>query len=603
MRMTSGNQYIEQEKIQEVLDRVNIVEIVSNFVNLKRAGTNYKGLCPFHSEKTPSFVVSEDKQMFHCFGCGAGGNAIKFLMEIEQKTFPEALRELAEKNGVLLEEKIALTPEQERKKKTRERFLYINCLAADFFQNQLHHTPEGRKAMEYLTDRGLEPDTIGNFRLGWAPDDWQSLKEYLTGKKISPEEMLQLGLLSINESGSRTFDKFRGRIIFPIQDLQGEVVAFGGRIIGPGEPKYLNSPETPVYHKGHYLYALHLARQEIRKADYSLLVEGYMDVLICHQFGLKNAVASLGTAFTEQQARLLMRYSNQAYFAYDGDTAGIRAAVRGMEIMQSLGIKAMGIRFPSGMDPDDYLRAEGKAGFQDLLRTAEHPVLFKLLFLMPEEPGSLQEKHRLLEEIAEDIFLVKSTLVRDDLLKKISEKLRLPEDAVRTELRFLYTRRKRNRNQAGPAHAQGESREAVPVNVLTVNPDQFFILKMLHERKDLVKIVEKRGGALLFDQPQRQVYEAFTSEEKYSTIKNLSNDHEKLISCILLQEDHYPDKERAFMEILNNLSCKWLEAEYGARQKELSMLEKEGDPQIIQQLLQEMNGLIKQKDQIRKGIL
>ena len=321
MIKTAGNNFFEQDKIQEVLDRINIVDLISGYVNLKRMGVNHKGLCPFHSEKTPSFVVSETKQMFHCFGCGAGGNAIKFYMDIESKSFPEALRDLAEKNGITIEE-VNLTPEEDKRKKQYKRYLAINKLAAEYFKHSLHNTQEGKKGLEYLKNRKLSNELIEKFNLGWAEDSWQNLKNFLNSKNISDEELYRLGLLSKNQDGSRYFDKFRGRIIFPIQDVNGNYIAFGGRIIGEGEPKYLNSPDTPVYTKGKHLYALNNAKHEKRKKDYALLVEGYMDVLICHQFGIENATASLGTALTPEQVKLLMRFTTEYKVAYDGDNAG-----------------------------------------------------------------------------------------------------------------------------------------------------------------------------------------------------------------------------------------------------------------------------------------
>ena len=597
MIKTSGNNFFEQGKIEEILDRLNIVELISGYVNLKRTGNNYKGLCPFHSEKTPSFVVSETKQMFHCFGCGTGGNAIKFYMEIEQKSFPEAVRDLAERTGVIIEENV-ISPEQEKIKKQRNRYLAINKAVLEFFKNALWNSKEGSKGLQYLRQRKLSDELIDKFNLGWSFDDWQRLKEFLSKKKVTEEEMLKLGLISTNQEGNRTFDKFRGRVMFPIYDVNGNVIAFGGRIIEKGEPKYLNSPDTPLFNKGRHLYALNFAKNEIRKKDYSLLVEGYMDVLICHQSGINNAVASLGTAFTPNQGKLLMRYSINSKIAYDGDEAGRKAAIRAIEVMSDLGIKSQAVRFPDGYDPDDFLLKLGKERFEKLLDNSEDPVIYKLEYLMPEKIMSITEKNKIIEEISGDIFKISSTMIRDHVIRKAAERLGLREDILRSELRIMHRQGKNNYVKQSDANLNLRKVD----NSSKVKKEYAYILQKIKEDPLLIAEVEKRGGVSLFPEELQKIYQLFTNQDNSDIMKNLSNSHDQLISNIMLQDINFENQEKAFFEILNNLCCQKLDIDFSKKQKQLLELEKKGNKEELAVVLSEINEIIKNKDRIRRGL-
>lgn len=523
-----------------------------------------------------------------------GGNAIKFYMEIESKSFPEAVRDLAERYGVEIERKL-VSKEEEGRRKRRKRYLAINKLAADYFKHQLHNSKAGQEALEYLKRRQMDPNLIESFNLGWAPDDWQSLKTMMNSKKVSDQELFDLGLLSRSQDGGRYFDKFRGRIIFPIQDVNNNFIAFGGRLIADGQPKYLNSPDTPVYNKGRHLYALNQAKLEIRKKDWSLLVEGYMDVLICHQFGIKNAIASLGTALTNEQASLLQRYSIECKLAYDGDNAGRQAAIRAFDILSDTGMRVQALNFPDGGDPDDFLREEGLERFQELLENALHPVLFKLDYLLPDKETSLAEKNRILAQIAPDIFKVKSSIIKDHLVREISLRLSIQEDLIRSELNLLYRKRKdRPRGQAEP--------ERPVKKVFNYNKEYYFILQQIKERKDLAQISQNHGGADLFPGKLKEIYQIFTKELNYDIIENPDNSHDDLISRILLQEFNYENDEKAFFEILGQMACQKLDRDCADRQRQLTDLEKTGNIKEMEALLLEINEIIKNKDRIRKGL-
>lgn len=523
-----------------------------------------------------------------------GGNALKFYMEIESKSFPEAVRDLAERYGVEIEERM-VSKEEEARRKNYKRYLAINKLAAEYFKYELHKSKGGQEALEYLHKRNLDDELIHSFNLGWAPDDWQSLKNIMNSKKVSDEELYTLGLLSKNQESGRYFDKFRGRIIFPIQDVNNNFIAFGGRLIADGQPKYLNSPDTPVYNKGHHLYGLNQAKLEIRKKDWSLLVEGYMDVLICHQFGIRNATASLGTALTSDQARLLQRYSIDCKLAYDGDDAGKQAAVRAFGILEEAGMKVEAMQFPDGTDPDDFLQKEGAEKFDLLLKKALHPILFRLDFLLPERETGLAEKNKILAQLAPDLFKIKSTIMKDYLIREISARLSIQEDLIRSELNLLYRGR---RNQQKPLKEETNTRK----KTANYNKEYYFILQKMKEKTEFTEKVEEAGGQELFPGQLKEIYQIFTKEDNYDIMKNPDNYNEDLISGIMLQEFDYENDEIAFFEILSKMACLKLDRDCADRQKQLAESEKRGNIQEMEALLLEINEIIKNKDRIRKGL-
>lgn len=338
--MSTG--YIPQEILDEIVARCDIVSVINEYVPLKRRGSNYQGLCPFHNEKTPSFSVSPGKQIFHCFGCGKGGNVFRFVMEIEGISFVEAVEKLAKRAGVQLPEK-ELTAGQRKQMEQRKRYLQINELVTRYYHTVLMEHAMGQPYRDYLQQRQITRETAEKFRLGATPNGWDSLYQFLKTKKINPQEMLDLGLVSVSQKTGRYVDRFRQRLMFPIGDEKGNIIAFGGRIIDKesSPQKYLNSPDTPLFHKSRNLYGLHLARNKIRNVDQAIIVEGYMDVISCHQYGINNAVAPLGTAFTPEQGKLLMRNTYQVGISFDGDSAGVKATMRCLDILSDLGCTAV----------------------------------------------------------------------------------------------------------------------------------------------------------------------------------------------------------------------------------------------------------------------
>ena len=359
--------------IEEVRMKNDIVDVVSQYVKLNKRGSTYFGLCPFHNEKTPSFSVTPAKQMYYCFGCGAGGNVFNFVMEYENYTFGEALKHLADRAGVQLP-KIEYSGEAKKKAERRAALLEINKLAAGYFYYQLRRE-SGRQAHEYLTGRGLSEETIRKFGLGYSDKYSDDLYKYLKSKNYSDELLRDSGLFNVDERRGM-YDKFWNRVIFPIMDVNNRVIGFGGRVMGDGKPKYLNSPETTIFDKSRNLYGLNVARTT--RKNYLILCEGYMDVISMHQAGFTNAVASLGTAFTSEQAVILKRYTDEVLLTYDSDAAGIKAALRAIPMLRDAGINARVIHMDPYKDPDEFIKALGNEEFEKRINDAQNAFLFEI---------------------------------------------------------------------------------------------------------------------------------------------------------------------------------------------------------------------------------
>lgn len=379
----------EDEFIEKIKDSTDIVAVVGEYVQLKKAGSSWKGLCPFHREKSPSFIVSPNRGSFHCFGCGKGGNVLTFLMAVENLPFPEAVKTLAQKAGIPLPkvEHDEATDERERE---RARIWAINESAAKFFQAHLN-SAEGSSARAYLQKRGLSESDCLALGLGWAPAGWETLKHAALKSGYKPEEMVVAGLLVKNEEKGSIYDKFRDRVIFPVRDTFGRILAFGGRIMGDGEPKYLNSPETIVFKKGECLYLLDAAREKIREKGTTLVVEGYFDAIALHLHGFQNAVATLGTALTRDHARLLKRYAPEVVVLYDADAAGQAAAKRGIEPLLSEGLRTRVLTLPDAKDPDEYLQKHPKEDLAALVENAPDFFRWRAAGLKPSLVGQPRE--------------------------------------------------------------------------------------------------------------------------------------------------------------------------------------------------------------------
>jgi DNA primase len=356
--------------IEELRQRADLVRIIEPYAPLKKKGANWMGCCPFHQEKTPSFSVNPAKGFYKCFGCGKGGNAFSFVMELEGLSFPEAIKRIAEISGVPLPEPVddkkfeQVKKKKEAEKKIADAVIELNQFALEFWENHLHENI-GKAAREYLEKRGISDETRKIFRIGFAPDSWDALMSHLKAKGADEKLIEQSGLVSVNEEKKRVYDRFRGRVIFPVLDVNGKPIAFGARILDKGEPKYLNSPETAAYVKGEHLYGLFQDKEFIRKSKFAILVEGYLDLISLYQAGVHNAVASLGTAFTAQQAKLLGRFARKVVVNYDGDRAGVKAARRAIETLLAEDFEIKVLVLPNGQDPDDFIRANGFQAYKN----------------------------------------------------------------------------------------------------------------------------------------------------------------------------------------------------------------------------------------------
>jgi DNA primase len=429
-----ANGFFLEEKVSEIRDRSSILEVVSDYVNLKKAGKNYKGLCPFHSEKTPSFMVNEEKQIFHCFGCGAGGDVFKFLMKVGNVSFPQAVEELAKRYGVRLSRR-ELSPAKKKEMAKREVLFQINQMASEYFHDLLSRRREGEEGRRYLSQRGMSEKIIKEYRLGYSLERWDGLVHYLQEKKVSLELAWEIGLI-FPKKREGWYDAFRGRILFPILDLQQRVVGFGGRVIRGGEPKYLNSPESNVYHKGEILYGLQVAKGYIPEKDCVIIVEGYFDLLTLHQFGLKHSVAALGTALTTQHVRILKRYTKNLITVFDADEAGVQASLRALPLFLEEEVSGKTILLPEGEDPDGFLR---KGNLEDFEKRVTHAVSLVDFFfdrlMKTHGTKSIDGKVKVAEEGIALIDKIPNKIRKDFYTKVLAERLDLPESLLVERLR------------------------------------------------------------------------------------------------------------------------------------------------------------------------
>ena len=426
---------IPEEIIDEVRLRTDILAVISEYVTVQRKGKTYLGLCPFHAEKTPSFTVSPEKQIFYCFGCHTGGNVFAFLMKKENWTFMDTLKYLAEKAGITLPER-TLSPQEREAKERQNRWQEIHDWAANYFNEILLASPEGEPGRQYFVKRGIEAETIRDFRLGYAPDRWDGLLMALEARGVSTRELSDAGLvLERAKAEGKYYDRFRNRVIFSILDARGRPVGFGGRVMDDSLPKYLNSPETEFFSKGRHLYGMHKAHQGLRAEGYALLAEGYMDVIALHKVGFFNAVASLGTALTKYQAKLLRRYTQKVVIVYDSDAAGTQAALRAAEILLAEGLRAEILHLEGAKDPDEFLKAQGKDAFKVSLTQTQTYVEFKYRILAQGRSAlNIQEKAELVAKLAPDIGKVKSPVEREGYERFLSQELGLSLEAVQREI-------------------------------------------------------------------------------------------------------------------------------------------------------------------------
>lgn len=552
--------YYPEEIVEEVRSRNDIVDVISGYVKLQKKGSNYFGLCPFHNEKSPSFSVSPQKQMYYCFGCGAGGNVITFLMEYESYTFPEALKVLADRAGVKLPE-VEYSKEERAKADRRSVLLEINKLAANYFYYQLHQ-PQGKIGYEYFQSRQLSDDTIRRFGLGFANKTSSDLYQYLRSKGYGDDILKDTGLVTVEERGSH--DKFWNRVMFPIMDVNNRVIGFGGRVMGEGTPKYLNSPETLIFDKSRNLYGLNYARTSREK--YILACEGYMDVIAMHQAGFTNAVASLGTAFTSQQAALLKRYTDTVILTYDSDGAGIRAALRAIPILKEVGISARVLSLKPYKDPDEFIKNMGADAFQERIREAQNSFLFEVDVLKRdfhlEDP---EEKTRFHNAVARKLLEFPEALERDNYIRAVSQAQFIPYEDLKRLVNRLGMQAGMQPSRTPKTSGEGYGREADTRKKKEkddgIRRSQRLLLTWLIERPELFEKIKGVVDAEDFKEPlYHQVAQmVFEGHEKgnlnpAAILNHFINDEEQykeaaaLFNASLQESLNNEEQKKAFLE-------------------------------------------------------
>jgi len=512
---------IRDNTIEEIKSRCNIVDVVGRVVPLKRTGTNHKGLCPFHNEKTPSFVVSEAKQIFTCFGCGASGDTIEFMQKYYNLEFSEAVEKLANECGIVIE--------TDFKKSEKKDIQYlINREAATFFYKAFRE--KANPAATYMQKRGITTEVLNLFGVGYADGEWDSLYHHLKSKGYDEEKLLDLGLIS--ESKGKYYDKFRNRVIFPIISTGGKVIGFGGRSLGDDMPKYLNSSESSIFLKKNNLYALNLTKQEIGKTGYGIIVEGYMDVISLYQYGVRNVAASLGTALTENQARLLKRYTNQVILSYDADEAGKNAAVRGMEILHKENFRIKILSIPDGKDPDDYIKRHGKSGFLQIVKTALPYADYKLeLARAGMNMSSTEDRLHFLREAVE-VLRSLSPMEADIYIRKLATESGISEGAIRSELG-------RGSHEKIPLQGGRETEKTMDIAISKL--EQNAIMLVLTESDYLEKLL-----------PYEDLFVSRQGKNIYEVLKKMVAD-DKPLHPERVREQLEPEEQGVLQNIVDNI--------------------------------------------------
>ena len=467
---------IDQATIDRILDAAQIYDVVSEFVTLRKRGVNYVGLCPFHDDKTPSFSVSPAKGLCKCFACGKGGNAVHFIMEHEQMSYPEALKYLAKKYGIEIKEK-ELSEEEKQAQSERESLFVVNQFARDYFQNILHHHVDGQSiGMAYFWSRGFRDDMIEKFQLGYCTDSHDAMAQEALRKGYKRDYLIKTGLCYAKEDGSLR-DRFWGRVIFPIHTLSGKVVAFGGRVLANAtkgvKVKYVNSPESEIYHKSHELYGIYFAKQAIVKQDRCFLVEGYTDVISMHQAGVENVVASSGTALTAGQIRMIHRFTNNMTVLYDGDAAGIKASIRGIDMLLEEGMNIKVCLLPDGEDPDSFARKHNATEFQEFIQEHETDFIrFKTHLLLEDAGKDPIKRAELISSLVQSISVIPEAIVRDVYIKECAQLLHMEDKLLVNEV--AKRRQKQAEQQAERAERERRNQQMAqhqkPSGEINTNP-------------------------------------------------------------------------------------------------------------------------------------
>jgi DNA primase len=570
-----GRGLIPEDVINQIRDRTDITVIVGQHVSLTGAGQNLKGLCPFHQEKSPSFTVSPSRQIFHCFGCGAGGNVFTFLTRITGASFPEVVRDLGRKVGIEIQETIASSGPQAAQ---AGRIEQLNRAAAAWFQRNLQDEAAGADAREYLASRGIQQATIDRFGIGVAPAEWDGLITSLSRQGFKPSDLAAAGLIIARDNGSGFYDRFRARVMFTITDLRKRVVGFGGRVLGEGMPKYLNSPDTPLFKKGHTLFALDIAREAVTHTKTVIVVEGYFDAIALHQAGLTHTVATLGTALTPDHIQVLRRFASKVVLLFDPDTAGVRAALRGLDLFVNSGLGVKVVTLPEGEDPDTYVRKEGPESFARLEEQAPSLLDFALEHsLKTAEAGTIEGRIRSVDEVLRILQKSEHPIEREERIRVVAERLGINQQ--RLIERYPVLLQQDGRRPAGqktetppPQAGKGapEERDLVylllhgqltPADLRRLRPDNFSISACRLVVEKALAHLEQDGRVGL-----RRLLDTIVDDPECGS----------LVTELSMREEHFDDVRAHIQGCLDTLDRKQAEGALRELIMQLKVAEREG---------------------------
>ncbi len=625
--------FIPEDKISEIKNAADIVDIVSEAVLLKKAGKNHLGLCPFHSEKTPSFTVSPDKQIFYCFGCGTGGNVFSFLMKQEGLSFPEAVRVLGKRYGIDIPER-PLSPEQKRKISERESLFDINRRAMEFYHQTLKDSGAGQVARSYLEKRGISQKTIDNFKLGYAREGWNHLLNFFLKQRISPMLLEKSGLILPKKNKSGYYDRFRNRILFPIFDASMQVVGFGGRVLDDSLPKYLNSPETLIYNKRRSLYGIHRAKEKCRSAGSVFIVEGYLDVLALHQHGIENSVATLGTALTPDHVRFLTRFAGSMVLVYDSDDAGIRSAkrcidtfwkehvdFRRQDVYREENADTHILVLPAGHDPDSYMFEKGPELFLDAAASAPGIITFLMNCAIDKYGLSTEGKVSIIKEMQAPLAAINDRVAQGLYIQKLAERLGIAENAILerisqvsaqiTQRGFAYDG---TPAYPDPANRSGDVRpasEGAHAQMVAIgNRFERQIIAMMLQFPDIVPEVDKLDALNYFDNEilknigEYILASNLTSADRVSELMSRVDSQQKqtLIASLAMEDESWNMK--GCLQLLGKFVENGQKLRHrGALEEQIRAAEKSNDHDLLIKLLNQKQKMAERSDKQKMAIL
>ncbi|MDP8258993.1 MAG: DNA primase [Candidatus Aadella gelida] len=581
---------IPQEVIDRIIDTLDIVEVISEYTHLKKNGRNFKACCPFHDEKTPSFVVSPEKQIYHCFGCSAGGNAIGFIMQHENMSFPEAVEKAAAIAGITLPK---YSGEDKKKTSLAGQLYEVNKVASVFYENYLR-SEKGKKALDYLKKRGFTGDAIVKFKIGYAPDEWEGLKKYCAKKKIAPLLLKQAGLTLTSEKGKGDYDRFRNRIIFPIFNERDNILGFGGRVMDASLPKYINSPETVIYTKGNVLYGLNFSKRGIRDKGFVTITEGYMDVVIPSQFGIDNTVAASGTALTTNQVSMLKKYTDTAVMVFDADKAGEAASLRGLDLLIEEGMKVRIATLPEGDDPDSFIRKQGPDKFTEQIKSAKDLFDYKLDLLINK--FGKKDIGNISSEMLPTISRVKNMVVQSGYLKTLAERLDIHEESLRHEINKVKTDRSyRPESKTKPVMANLTSRKS-EIHLLGLAMTNSVACEKIKKELGFDRFQDERIKKVLI-----LLDEFFSKGEKEvnfaRVMGHFADDEEirKIITQAISKAEIPTDESKALKECMISLRKENREEELKDLTRRLKEAQKNKNTDEIDMLVSKIAGIHKEK--------